>query len=87
MALLNVISGVNDNKLKHCLMYILTAARLLWAQKWKTKEGPTIEELLKKLWDIAELDTLSEVLREQPRDYVKQNWKLIYSWAQKKTGV
>ena len=42
MALLNVISGtgINDNKLKHCLMYILTAARLLWAQKWKTEEVP-----------------------------------------------
>ena len=38
MTLLNIISGVNDNKLKHCLMYILTAARLLWAQKWKTEE-------------------------------------------------
>ena len=46
MALLNVISGINDNKLKHCVMYLLTVARLLWAQKWKTEEVPTIEELL-----------------------------------------
>ena len=52
-------------------MYTLTAARLLWAQKWKSEETPTIEELLKKLWDIAELDTLSEALQEQPRGCVK----------------
>ena len=62
MALLNVISGINDNKLKRCLMYILTAARLLWAQKWKTEEVPTIEELLKKLWDTAELDTIRSTM-------------------------
>ena len=70
-------------KMKYHLMYIFTAARLLWAQKWKSEETPTIEELLKKLWDIAELD----ILWEQSRDYVKQSWKLIYSWAQRKTGV
>ena len=68
-------------------MYILTAARLLWAQKWKSEETLMIEELLKKLWDIVELDTLSDALREQPRDYVKQTWKLIYAWAQRRTGV
>ena len=37
------------------------------------------EQLLKRLWDIVELDTLSEALRKQPRHYVKQSWKLIYS--------
>ena len=69
------------------LLYIFTAARLFWAQKWKNEETPTMEELLKKVLDIAELDTLSEALREQPRDFVKQSWKLIHIWAQKKTGT
>ena len=46
-----------------------------------------MEEFLKKLLDITELDTLSEALREQPRDYVKQSWELIYLWAQEKTKV
>ena len=46
-----------------------------------------MDELLKKLLDIVELDMLSEALQVQPRDFVKQSWKLIYNWAQKKTGT
>ena len=46
-----------------------------------------MDELLKKLLDIVELDMLSEALRDQPRDFVKQSWKLIYNWAQEEKGT
>ena len=49
-----------------------------WVQKWKSEDTPMVEEFLKKLLDIAELDTLSEALREQPRDYAKQSWNFIF---------
>ena len=62
IALLNIMPEITDKKIKYCLMYILIAARLLWAQKWKNEDVPTREELLKKLLDITELDTLSEAL-------------------------
>ena len=45
IALLNIMPEIIDKKIKYCLMYIFTAARLLWAQKWKS-EIPTMEELL-----------------------------------------
>ena len=80
IALLNIMSEITDKKIKYCLMYILVAARLLWAQKWKSEEIPTMEEILKKLLDIAELGTLLEALRKQPRDYVKQSWNLIHTY-------
>ena len=87
MLLLNIMPEIIDKKIKYSLLYIFTAARLLWAQKWKNVETPTMDELLKTLLDIAELDILSEALWDQPRDFVKQSWKLIYNWTQKKTGT
>ena len=56
------------------------------AQKLKNEETPTMDELLKKLLGMEELDMLSEALRDQLRNFVKQSWKLIHIWAQKKTG-
>ena len=77
MLLLNIMAEITDKKIKYSLLYIFTAARLLWAQKWKNEEIPTMNELLKKLLGIAEVDMLSEALRDQPRDFVKQSWKMI----------
>ena len=41
------------------------------------------EDLLKKLLDTAEMDSLSETLHENSRIYIKESWKMFYDWAQK----
>ena len=85
-------ANLRENILKMFYRWHYTPVRLAKISEgnsWKCKKnaGTYYHMLLKKLWYTAELDTLSEALREQPRDYVKQSCELIYSWAQKKTGV
>ena len=84
---MNIRPSIIDKKIKYSLLYLFTVVRLVWAQEWRNEETPTMDELLKKGLDMAELDMLSEALRDQPRDFVKQIWKQIHNWAQKKTGA
>lgn len=54
------------------LLHIFTAAKLIWARKWKNQKNQKKKELL-KLLDIVEMERLSETLCENPRTYVTES--------------
>ena len=64
--LLSIIpDNINKTK-KYLVIYIVTAARILYAKNWKKSVTPEQEELIEKIRKVAEMDILSEVLKDCP---------------------
>ena len=64
------------------VIYILIAARILYAKKWKKSEISKQEELIGKIWEAAEMDILSEVLKDCPIQNATERWDLLYKWLE-----
>lgn len=62
--LLNIMPKIQDNKHKHLTVHIVRTARLVFAQKWENNAVPDINELIDKLYNTAEMDILTEQLRD-----------------------
>lgn len=45
---------------RHVLILVNTAARLLFAQMWKNVEMPKLEVLIGKIYEMVEMDMLTE---------------------------
>ncbi|KAJ7316915.1 hypothetical protein JRQ81_003077, partial [Phrynocephalus forsythii] len=84
MYLFNIIPEIIHKKYKYMLIHIFTAARLVCAKKWKNQENPTTEDLVKKLFDIVEMDSLSEALRNNLRSFILESWRKLGSEARMK---
>lgn len=57
--------------------------RILYAQYWKKPEIPSTPELINKLYKLAEMDLLTDILRGQIR--MKVIWSPFYKWLSKRS--
>ena len=63
-------------------MYLVTAARILYAKNWKKSEIPKQEELIEKIREATKMDILSEVLKDCPIQKATERWDLLYKWLE-----
>ena len=64
--LLSMIPDNIDKSKEHIVIYIIiTAARIMYANNWKSMTVPEQEDLMEKIREIAEMDILSEVMKDQ----------------------
>lgn len=61
-----------------------TAARLLFGQKWKFKDVPNMDDLIDKIYKLAEMDILTERLGDGNIDKIENYWKPFYKWIDNK---
>uniref|UniRef100_A0A803TII6 Reverse transcriptase domain-containing protein n=1 Tax=Anolis carolinensis TaxID=28377 RepID=A0A803TII6_ANOCA len=67
------ITNMNLNRNQEILFhYLTTAARIVYAKKWKTTETPTKEEWILKIMDIKNMDTLTYYLKTQHGKPIKE---------------
>lgn len=45
-----------DIKMKHIFVHIVTAARIIYTQNWKSEDVPAKEQLMAKIYEIAEIE-------------------------------
>ena len=43
---------------------------------------PKQEELIEKIWEVEEMDILSEVLKDYPIQKATERWDLLYKWLE-----
>ena len=67
---------------KYIVVYIVTAARILYAKNWKSPMVPKQEDLIEKIWEIAEMDILSEVMKDCPIQKATERWDLFKKWSE-----
>ena len=56
------------------------AARILYGKCWKKEEILSLEELIEKILEVAEMDVLAEALNERPSQKGLKNWERFYNW-------
>lgn len=54
-----------------------TAARILYAHKWKTSALLTTEDWLLKMMEFAKMAKLTTLIREKTLSTFTSNWKLL----------
>ena len=62
--LLSMIPDNIDKSKNYIVIYIVTAAGILYAKNWKSPTVPKQEDLIEKIREIAEMDILSEVMKD-----------------------
>lgn len=80
--LFNIMPDINDSKMKHITIHIVTAARILFVKLWERMETPTKYELWEKIHEEAEMDILTETLRDKNMHTGKGTWKPSYKWIE-----
>lgn len=63
--------GLTDNQLEktrgRLLLYRVTAAELLYVQRWKNTERSTLEDQTMKMTELAEMTKLTYLIRDKTR--------------------
>ena len=54
-----------DKTKEYIVIYIVTAARILYAKNWKSPTVPK-QDLIEKILETAEMNILSEVMKDCP---------------------
>ena len=80
--LLSMIPDNIDKSKQHIVMYIVTAARILYAKNWNSPTIPKQEDLIGKIREIAEMDILSEVMKDYPLQKATERWDLFNKWTE-----
>lgn len=62
------------------IIHVNTAARLLYPQMWKNEHCLNLEMLIEKIDEVAEMDTLSERMKEGNLQKIKAYWEPFYRW-------
>ena len=83
--LLSMIPDNMDKSKDYIVVHIVTAARILYAKNWKSLTIPKQEDLIEKIQEIAEMDILSEVMKDYPLQKATERWDLFNKWT-KLTG-
>lgn len=65
-------------------LHIIIAARISFAQEWKSKNIPSEATLIAKIMDCAEADKLTGLLRDRQESGLYRSWDRWYAWLQKK---
>ena len=55
----------NNSNIDNLILYMASAARLVFAQKWKCQDISSIDDWLLKILSMAELAKLSSILKDQ----------------------
>lgn len=84
--LLNVIDFELEKKCGKILFYMLSAARIIYAQNWKSKIIPSKEEWTYKLLDMMEMDKLSRGLKNEKHNIFKEDWIDVINFLKKEWG-
>lgn len=61
-------------------MHFITAVRILYAQIWKSAVTADLDKLIDKHFDAAEMDILTEKMREGDLGKIEKCWKPFYDW-------
>jgi len=85
--LLGILEEQMEKSSRRIMQYMVTAARLIYAQNWKTQKIPTIQDWLIKLMDMAESDKLTCLLKENSNLYFLREWKPLTDYLQKAGGA
>ena len=84
--LLGIVGSEIPKKCKKVYMYAITAARILYAQRWKQEETPSKEEWLQKMMEFAEMAKLMATLRDQEENIFYQEWKCFADYIRNHYG-
>uniref|UniRef100_A0A670YIT1 VPS53 subunit of GARP complex n=1 Tax=Pseudonaja textilis TaxID=8673 RepID=A0A670YIT1_PSETE len=74
------ISMVGAEQMKYVTIHILTAARLAFAQCWKSSYIPAEQMVIQKICDCAEMDKLTIALKNKESSTFYDNWNSWYNW-------
>lgn len=80
--LLNIMTTIQDNTKKYLLTQVVMAEKILYEQMWKKVEIPDNVRLIDKLYETAEIDLLTERLKEGNWNKIKIFWKPFYDWLE-----
>ena len=61
---------------------MITAARLLYAQKWKNETIPTMNEWLMKMMELAAMAKLTALIKEGATTRFMLDWKPFIEYVQ-----
>ena len=79
--LLNMVTSVANPKFRYLIVHIVTAARMLYAQMWKQDDIPSKVNLILKIYELIEMDVLTERLREGNVKRRIESWQPFYDWV------
>ncbi|KAF7244640.1 hypothetical protein EYD10_09237 [Varanus komodoensis] len=82
--LLGIVPDDLSKQAMYLTLHVTTAARIAFAQHWKSEEPPTDELILKKILDCAEMDRLTLSLKEKEDTDFYQTWDSFYHWLEKR---
>ena len=66
----------------YSFIYIVTTARILYAKNWKSQVVPKQENLMEMIKETAEMNILSEVMKDCPLQKATKRWDLHYKWLE-----
>uniref|UniRef100_A0A2D4GQQ4 Reverse transcriptase zinc-binding domain-containing protein n=1 Tax=Micrurus corallinus TaxID=54390 RepID=A0A2D4GQQ4_MICCO len=69
---------------KYLLLYILTAARIAFAQCWKQPSIPSEKLIIQKVMSCAEMDTLTLSLKDKEASIFYKVWEQWYNWIERR---
>lgn len=75
--LLNITTEM-QNKDKYLVIQIITAARIVYAQMWKIVAVPDDIKLIDKLFELAEMDIITERLKAGNVNKIESAWKPFF---------
>lgn len=81
-----VINEKLEQKYGKLIFYMTTAARILYAAKWKDKEAQNINVWLLKLYEFMETDKLTQLLKGKMMQSFKKEWELLTCYLKDEWG-
>lgn len=82
--LFGMITAQHLKETKYLIIHILTAARLLFAQNWKSDQLPSKDKIVAKITECAEMDRLTLELQEKEESEYYLVWHQWYQWLERK---
>lgn len=80
LCLLGMVPTTSKKEEKYLIIHIMTAARLAWAQMWKSDKAPADHMIIKKNLECAESDKLTHKLKEKEEGKFALIWNKFYTW-------
>lgn len=81
LCLLSIVETNLPKKQKQIIIHFITAARILFVQKWKMESIPTQEEVLKKILECLGNGRLTSRLKQVDKGKYRDEWESVYAWA------
>ena len=78
--LFNIVPESIEKEKRYLIIHVTTAARILFAKYWKNEATPTIQEFIAKVLEMADINILTEVLKDKEIVEVRKKWESLYNW-------